>query len=180
MSDPTERPPDGGPSLSDEELQSIVLSFINAFPEPTDAQVHQLAELLGVPYQDFEAKMYQMFGTFLTDEDTDLEDVEDEVEDIDEREGVEDELDMFLLSFFVANPSPSDDDVHKIADLLGITAEELEERIYRLMTNLLDKPETTEDTDLLGEDEANESDSTEDDDLDFLDSDIDPKDIQLI
>jgi hypothetical protein len=87
---------------------------------------------------------------------------------------------MFLLSFFVANPSPSDDDVHKIADLLGITAEELEERIYRLMTNLLDKPETTEDTDLLGEDEANESDSTEDDDLDFLDSDIDPKDIQLI
>lgn len=178
MSDPNERPPDSGSSLDDEELQSIVLSFINAFPEPTDAQVHQLAELLNVPYQEFEAKMYQMFGTFLTDEDTDLEDVEDEVEDIDEREGVDDELDMFLLSFFVAHPEPSDDTVHKIADLLGLSSEDLEERIYRLMTNLLAKPDTPEDEDLLSEEEREAS--TEDTDLDFLDSDIDHEDIQLI
>lgn len=46
-------------------------------------------------------------------------------------------VDTLIKNFFIANPSPTDEQVHALAESLGITPERLEERIYRMFSALL-------------------------------------------
>lgn len=42
-----------------------------------------------------------------------------------------------VISFFINNPNPSDDAIHNLAKRIGINHDELEERIYLLLSDLL-------------------------------------------
>lgn len=46
-------------------------------------------------------------------------------------------IDELIKEFFIANPSPTDEQVHALAESLAITPERLEERIYQLFSALL-------------------------------------------
>lgn len=48
-----------------------------------------------------------------------------------------DSIDNQIVSFFKKNPTPSDDAVHGLADKIGIEHDKLEERIYNMLSNLL-------------------------------------------
>jgi len=42
-----------------------------------------------------------------------------------------------ILDFFAANPNPNDDQVHKLADKLGIESDKFEGMIYKLLSSLI-------------------------------------------
>lgn len=46
-------------------------------------------------------------------------------------------IDNLIKDFFITNYSPSDKQVHALAESLGITPERLEERIYQMFSALL-------------------------------------------
>jgi len=46
-----------------------------------------------------------------------------------------------IVKFFKQNPNPSDDQVHELAESLGIDAHELEAAIYSLLSEYLSKGE---------------------------------------
>lgn len=43
-------------------IRSIIVLFLQVNPEPADAQVHALAESLGIDHETLEAEIYQMLG----------------------------------------------------------------------------------------------------------------------
>ncbi len=108
-----------------EDLKLFITSFLDIYPNPSEDQVHQLASILGIPYEALERLVFSMFSELV--EETDIEDP----------------LDLLLLSFFVLNPSPEEDEIHSLARLCGITPDVLEERIYSLMADseALETPE---------------------------------------
>lgn len=110
------------------DLRTVVIAFLSVVPEPTDEQLHAFAELLGIPYQTFENEVFTMFSDAVEDPELDTD---EDVEDV-----VTDDMDMFLVSFFTYNHSPSEEQIHHLAGLLGITPEELEERVYRMLQGL--------------------------------------------
>lgn len=121
-------------------VDTVIYSFLDAFPEPTDEQVHKLAELLGFSKDDFEEKVFELFGDTVEDEfgDDDGEDGDDEEEGDLEIDGeiIEDPVDIFLISFFLLNPEPTEEQVHALADLAGVTPEHLEEHIYHMLASM--------------------------------------------
>ena len=50
---------------SDSRCRSLIKDFLTINPEPSDAQVHGLAESLGMDYQELEAIMFEMLGQCL-------------------------------------------------------------------------------------------------------------------
>jgi hypothetical protein len=58
-----------------------------------------------------------------------------------------DYMDMFLAGFFLLNPEPTEEQVHALAELVGIPAPDLEERVYALLSQMVE-----------GEDEDDEDD----------------------
>lgn len=53
-------------------LRTLIEKFLELNPKPSDAQVHALADAVGVDHQTLEAKVYEMLGEVVTD---DLEEV---------------------------------------------------------------------------------------------------------
>ena len=47
-----------------------------------------------------------------------------------------------IINYFKTNPNPSDNDIHKLAEKMGIDSHELEEHIYMILGNLLTKGES--------------------------------------
>jgi hypothetical protein len=148
--------PDPDPDLEelDDDLDpdTVIFSFLEAFPDPTDHQVHRLASLLGyADYGDFEEKIFELFGEEvqdgelddLEDDDEDLDnDSEIDVEDDDDDEVDDDPVGTFLISFFLINNQPSEEQIHHLAEILGVTPEEIEEKIYSMLTNLVEDPDS--------------------------------------
>lgn len=113
----------------DIDLDTVVYAFLDVFPEPTDDQVHQLAGVLGLDIEDFEEYIFGLFGDAVTD--LDVNDLEGELTD-----SQIEPLDVFLVSYFLLNPEPTEDQVHTLASLVNVLPDELEERIYSLLENL--------------------------------------------
>ncbi len=62
-------------TLEDEEaVDNFILSFFVLVPDPTDQQMHLLAQALGVKPEDLEQRVYQIMGKIATDEDFDTQD----------------------------------------------------------------------------------------------------------
>lgn len=145
------------------DLKQLVELFLDICPEPTDEQLHVFSESLGIPYETFEEKVFQLFKDVLEDE-ADEDDLDDLEQDI-----AEDPLDLFIASFFLYMPEdPTEEQVHAFAQLIGVTPEELEERIYRMLQAFDDEDlddENLDDADDLDSD-ASEDDAPDDDSSD--------------
>jgi len=137
---------EGTPADDYADIDTVIYSFLEAFPQPTDEQVHYLGSLLGLTTEQFEERIFKLLG----------EDLQDDIEDIEDIDTVEDDpLDVFLVSYFLINSAPSETQIHELAALLGITPESLEERIYSMLADLNslvdklgDTTDTEEDTDI--------------------------------
>ena len=114
-------------SSPDIDLESVIESFLLVHPEPTDDQVHAFARSLGIDYDELEDKVYEMLGNALSDEPSE----EDAVEELEPQ----DPLDTFILSFFLFNSAPSDEQVHALSVLINVPKEQVEERIYRMLAD---------------------------------------------
>jgi hypothetical protein len=108
-------------------LESVINNFLVVYPEPTDEQVHSFARLLGLDYADFEAKIYEMLAQIV--------DQEVEVDDTIDPGNIETEApeDLFILTYFLFNSKPSDEQIHGLANLIDMPYQELEERVYRML-----------------------------------------------
>lgn len=53
-------------AASDRECVEFVVQFLRLNPEPTDKQVHELADAVGVDKEELEALIYRMLGTVVT------------------------------------------------------------------------------------------------------------------
>jgi hypothetical protein len=105
------------------------------------------------------------------DEDTsdDIDDNQDDPEsgseiEADESLDVQDDIDMFVIAYMLFNPEPDDEQIHKLAFVVDLTREQMEERIYRMLANYMqvEDSEGIEDPD----DEGPDSDTEEDEDAD--------------
>ena len=75
-----------------------------------------------------------------TKADAEEQEPEPENEMYEQDEGMAD-IHTRIKSFFRSNPSPSDKQVHDLADELGIDPDKLEEHIYMILSSLLKKEE---------------------------------------
>lgn len=116
----------GPPVLDDISLETVIVSFLQLHPTPSDEHVHSFAESLGLDYQVLEDKVYEMLGVAMTDSGQSPETVTEEMEP-------QDPLDTFILTFFMFNTKPNDAQIHNLASIVGVGREELEERIYRML-----------------------------------------------
>lgn len=138
------------------DLDTVIIAFFRALPEPTDAQLHAFAGLIGMDFRDLEERVFSMVGQ-------EIESLEDQIEDLDQDDIDDlgwDSMDLFLVGFFMHNTEPSEEQIHALADLVGIPAPDLEERVYSLLSQIIDE---TEDPEFLEEMEAVQ-------DLDFTDT----------
>lgn len=108
--------------FDEDDLKSFVEAYLNIVPNPTDAQMHELANLLGFDYSWFERIVFSLFSEKLDD----IEEVAD------------DPLELFLVSFFLLNPEPTDEQMHYMASVTGMSPEKIEERIYALLSEVGD------------------------------------------
>ena len=113
-------------------LEDIIVAFLDVNPTPSDEQVHHLAALLKMTPASLEEVIYKMFG-----QQVESEDVEEELESDEGSESM-DAIERLLLSFFAYNPEPSDEEIHRLAEYVGLTPAELEERLYAMMAELDD------------------------------------------
>jgi hypothetical protein len=168
MSDPT--PP--FPMEDNEALQSAVIAFTDLFPTPTSDQTHVLAGLLGYEPDTFLPVMQKLLAPLLSADD---DQVLDELDADDEG----DPLDIFLLSFYILNPEPTEEQLNALAILVGLTLEELEERTYSVMNQLMETtPDDDADLNTLELDDNFVADEDQDDDDVLTDGDNDV--IQLL
>lgn len=135
MSQPstTQLPPStADPGTLDMDIDTVIYAFLDAVPEPTDEQVHQFAALLGIDFEVFEEQIFKLFGDAVEQEDQDQDQDETDVD----TDRIDDPLDVFLISYFLLNPQPSEEQVHNLALMVNVPPEELEERIYSLLADL--------------------------------------------
>jgi hypothetical protein len=113
------------------------------------------------------------------DEDTsdDLDDTQDDPDagseiETDESLDVQDDIDMFVIAYMLFNPEPDDEQIHKLAFVVDLTREQMEERIYRMLANYMqvedsegieDPDDEGPDSDIEEEDEDADSNETQTD-----------------
>jgi len=105
------------------------------------------AEVLTTP--EFEDDDVTKIIVLEEEEEEDEEDEEDEEEDSPEPDSEELRVYDLLTSFFRMNPSPTDEEMHALATAVRMSAEELEQIIYRVMSVMMEDPESiSEESDL--------------------------------
>lgn len=128
------------------DLDTVITAFFLAIPNPTDAQLHVFAGLIGVDYRDLEERVFSMVGH-------EIQDLEPQIQNLDQEDLDDlgwDSMDMFLAGFFLLNPEPTEEQVHTLAELVDIPAPDLEERVYALLSQMVegeDEDEVLEDLD---------------------------------
>jgi hypothetical protein len=126
------------------DLDTVITAFFLAIPNPTDAQFHVFADLIGVDYRDLEERVFSMVGHEIQDlEPQQIQNLDQE--DLDDLGW--DSMDMFLAGFFLLNPEPTEEQVHALAELVGIPAPDLEERVYALLSQMVEGEDEDEDDD---------------------------------
>lgn len=116
-------------------VEDVIVQFLRWTPNPSDEQVHNLAALCGISVEDFEAVIFRLFGDMADDdEDEDIDaEMNDDVEDQEEL----DPLDMFIITYFLRNPEPTDEQIHSLATVVGLEPDDLEDKIYQMMADSL-------------------------------------------
>jgi hypothetical protein len=72
------------------------------------------------------------------DIDETQEDPESDAEiEADDSLDVQDDIDMFVIAYMLFNPEPDDEQIHKLAFVVDLTREQMEERIYRMLANYM-------------------------------------------
>lgn len=190
-------------------IDDVIKCFLRANPNPTDEQVHAFADLMDMSYEEFEAQIFKKFGEVIrqatsigpSESEDDVE-VEGESEDAPEAEldvdaesdtepeieaddslDVQDDVDMFVIAYMLFNPEPSDDQIHKLAFVVDLTREQMEERIYRMLANYIqvDDGSSDEDSDSGSaddtdtQDDQDDQDEQNDQDKEDEDTDSDPE-----
>ena len=127
MSDITEDvdSPTLDPPIDGIDIKTVIEKYLEFNPNPTDENVHSFASALGLDFKEFEALIYKLFGSLI--DETEDQELLEELEP-------EDPLDMFLLNYFLFNSTPTDDQIHALATLVGEDHQMFEERVYRMMT----------------------------------------------
>lgn len=116
------------PLEKDVDVDTVIYSFLDAFPDPTDEQVFYLGRILGFEPHEFEAKISE-----LLDQDEVLHDFDQEDDPEGGDEAYKDTLDLFMLALFLFDSNISDGMVNDLAELLGMSVGDLETRINRLL-----------------------------------------------
>jgi hypothetical protein len=102
------------------------------------------------------------------DVDEDDQDEEDQELQADDELDVQDDIDMFVVAYILFNSEPSDEQIHQLAFVVGITKEQMEQRIYRMLGTFFqlgDEGNDEEDEDLdQDEDDEDGAGDTEDTD----------------
>lgn len=125
-------------------LDSVILAFLRAMPTPTDEHLHTFSGLIGLSYQQVETRIFELFSAVVEElEDPLMEATEEDFDDLGW-----DDLDLFLISFFLQFDSPSEEQFHSLAELLEVEPEELEERVYALLAELAATTTDVEEDDL--------------------------------
>ncbi len=94
-------------------------------------------------------------------DETEADDDSDAEIEADDSLDVQDDIDMFVIAYMLFNPEPSDDQIHKLAFVVDLTREQMEERIYRMLANYMQVEDSEDsDTDTDEEDEDADSDET--------------------
>lgn len=145
------------------DLDTVITAFFLAIPNPTDAQFHAFAGLIGVDYRDLEERVFSMVGHEIQDLEPQIQNLNQE--DLDDLGW--DPMDTFLAGFFLLNPEPTEEQVHTLAELVGIPATDLEERVYALLSQMVEGD---------GED-GDEGDDDEDEDEDEVLEDLDDEEV---
>ncbi len=128
------------------DLDTVITAFFMAIPNPTDAQLHVFAGLIGVDYRDLEERVFSMVGHEIQD----LEQQQQQTQNLDQEDLDDlgwDYMDMFLAGFFLLNPEPTEEQVHTLAVLVDIPAPDLEERVYALLSQMVEGDDEDEDED---------------------------------
>lgn len=148
---------------SDDSVEQVIHAFIEAFPEPTEPQVEILERILALGTGGLNARVADMFSDLepedlddLTDLEGDALELDTELDDNDDLTG--DEVDVFLVVCLMYNPTPDEAQVQDLADLVGLTPIELQNRIYRMITE-----ELQDDVDDDGEDDDEDYEDASDD-----------------
>jgi hypothetical protein len=140
------------------DLDTVITAFFLAIPNPTDAQFHVFADLIGVDYRDLEERVFSMVGH-------EIQDLEPQIQNLDQEDLDDlgwDYMDMFLAGFFLLNPEPTEEQVHALAELVGIPAPDLEERVYALLSQMVEGEDEDDDDDEDYEDDEEISSCAED------------------
>jgi hypothetical protein len=140
------------------DLDTVITAFFLAIPNPTDAQLHAFAGLIGVDYRDLEERVFSMVGHEIQDLEPQIQNLGQE--DLDDLGW--DSMDMFLAGFFLLNPEPTEEQVHTLAELVGIPAPDLEERVYALLSQMVEGEDEDDDDDEDYEDDEEISSCAED------------------
>ncbi len=127
----------------DVTLQDVIAAFLGVNPTPSDEQIHTLAALLGLPFEDFEAAVYEMFTDYVDDPEGFVAD-ETESMDIDDDGEADDPVEVLLVCFFAYHPDPTDVEIHQLAGLIDMNPEELEEALYAMLARAGDDYEAEE------------------------------------
>lgn len=102
------------------------------------------------------------------DPDEDDQDDEDQELQADDELDVQDDVDMFVVAYILFNSEPSDEQIHQLAFVVGITKEQMEQRIYRMLGSFFklgdDGDQVDDEEDQEGEDEGGADDTDEGDD----------------
>jgi hypothetical protein len=140
------------------DLDTVITAFFLAIPNPTDDQFHVFADLIGVDYRDLEERVFSMVGH-------EIQDLEPQIQNLDQEDLDDlgwDSMDMFLAGFFLLNPEPTEEQVHALAELVGIPAPDLEERVYALLSQMVEGEDEDDDDDEDYEDDEEISSCAED------------------
>lgn len=182
-------------------VDDVIKCFLRANPNPTDEQVHAFADLMDMSYEEFEAQIFKKFGEVIRQatsigpsESADDVEVEGESDDAPEAEldvdaesdteleieaddslDVQDDVDMFVIAYMLFNPEPSDDQIHKLAFVVDLTREQMEERIYRMLANYIQVDDGSSDEDSDSEDDTDAQDTQNDQDKENEDTNSDPE-----
>ena len=133
MSDPT--PASQEVVDSDFAIEQVIDTFLEAFDEPSDDQVHRLSQSLNLEVRDLEQVIFRMFGNDLENVVTEVpldQEVLSTVDDL----VPQDPIDSFVLAYFLYNPHPTEEQIHNLAAVVGESPEQFEERVYRMMAEL--------------------------------------------
>jgi hypothetical protein len=152
------------PLEKDVDVDTVIYSFLDAFPDPTDEQVFYLGRILGFEPHEFEAKISE-----LLDQDEVLHDFDPE--DPEDPDLHRDTLDLFMLALFLFEPNLSNGMINDLAELLGMSVGDLDTRINRLLVQDQGIDPDLDDLDDL--DEEGELSGLEDLDDEELEDDVD-------
>lgn len=128
------QPPDGLAPLSvenDDELtvEDVIHAYLQWVDTPSSAEIESLGQLLGYGTEEFEKLILSMF-----DESNDVEDNEEDDTEDDESDDLNPQ-DLFIISYFLHQSDPSDEQINQLVSVLGISNSELEERLLTLLSD---------------------------------------------